>query len=76
MMKENVKKWLSESDFSDIRGKDNRVLLIDLFKDYVCWCYRNREDIKEFTVQTLSSMLEEIGYEKIQSYRGMYFLIK
>lgn len=71
-LREKIECWLSEADYSDAR----RVLLIDLFKDFVCWHYKHGEDMSSLTVQALSSELVAIGYNKVHSYSGVYFIIK
>lgn len=70
-MEENIKEWLSQVDYSHER----RVLLIDLFKDFVCWCYDRGYSVKELTINGLSKTLVGMGYIKVQSYNGMYFLM-
>lgn len=70
-MEKNIKEWLSQVDYSNQR----RVLLIDLFKDYVCWCYDRGYSVKELTINGLSRSLVGLGYIKVQSYNGMYFLM-
>lgn len=70
-MEENIKKWLEEVDYHDQR----RVLLVDLFKDLVCWCYERGIDVKPLTINGLSKTLVGLGYIKVQSYNGMYFLM-
>ena len=70
-MEDNIKDWLKEVDYSDQR----RVLLVDLFKDLVCWCYERGIDVKPLTINGLSKTLVGLGYIKVQSYNGMYFLM-
>lgn len=71
-LRDKIERWLSENDYSEVR----RVLLIDLFKDFVCWHYRNGEDMSMLTVQTLSSELVSMGYDKVHSFGGVYFIIR
>lgn len=70
-MEDKIEEWLKDRDYSNER----RVLLIDLFKDFVCWCYDKGYCVKELTINGLSKTLVGLGYIKVQSYNGMYFLM-
>lgn len=69
-----IDRWLADMNIGE--KEKPRILLIDLFKDFVCWCYARGYDTKEITVQRLSSALITRGYEKVQSYKGMYFIMR
>lgn len=71
---EIIEEWLRSSDYSDSKG--GRVLLIALFRDFICFCAKNDYDVPPITDRRLSDVLQELGYEKVQTCNGMAFVMK
>lgn len=69
-----IEEWLRSSDYSDTKG--GRVLLVALFRDFICFCAKNGYDVPPITDRRLSDVLQELGYDKVQTRDGMAFVMK
>lgn len=68
-----VKEWLSEEDYSEARK--GRVLLSVLLADFIRWNNNKGEDDCFITNRMLVGILSEMGYEKVRSNGGIYFIM-
>lgn len=72
-MEDIVKEWLGESDYKSVCH--GRVLLSDLFVDFVHWCGGKRYDVRGMTSRWLANILSNLGYEKIRRGDGIVFVV-
>lgn len=71
--KEIIAEWLRSADYS--AAKNGRVLLSALLRDFICFCVRNGYDVPPVTDRSLSCALQEMCYEKVQTFEGMAFIM-
>lgn len=72
-IKDKVKEWLIEEDYSEARK--GRVLLSVLLADFIRWCNNKGNESCVITNRMLVGILSELGYDKVRSNGGVYFIM-
>lgn len=72
-MEGRIEEWLEVATFPE--AINNKVLEINLFRDYIYWCSSKGYDVSNVTVKGLSNDLLRLGYKRIRKEDGMAFIM-